>query len=136
MIDEGSDTQIEQIEYIPLEKHLVEAADLILDTAKKNGSKGVVQTDLDWATIQVIYKTWSILFPEEYQMLLSQVDFLRTYSKEGGVSKEGSSQVGHKLTIPRHLHDFISTIFDKQKWTDKKFLKRLLKELPQLKPYE
>lgn len=117
----------------PFNAKLVEAVDLIVAIAKKNGSKGVVQTSQDWKTMKSIYFVYAKLFPENATDFEKSVKEFRKHSKDHGVGGDKGAKIQHNLEVPNIFYYMTKVIFPDQKW-DTKFAHKISTELPQLKP--
>lgn len=119
------------LEEVPYERYMVEYVDKLIEVAKNNGSKGRVQTSLDWKTMEFIYKGWKVLYPKSSQEFESNMKLWRLRANDWGVSKEkGGAMIQHQLEVPMPLYQLIAAIFTDQTW-DKKFVKSFARHFPQ-----
>lgn len=117
----------------PFNAKMVEAVDLIVAIAKKNGSKGVVQTSQDWKTMKSIYFVYTKMFPKHAQDFEDSIKRFRAESKEHGVGGDKGAKIQHNLEVPNIFYYMTKVIFPDQVW-DTKFAHKISRELPQLKP--
>lgn len=117
----------------PFPRITVEVVDRLVEIAKKNGSKDVVQTSKDWDTIAKMYEVFRVFFPKTEAAFVEGIQDFRKRENAHGIGKEGGAAVQHQLEVPMPLFQMIETIFPQQKW-DKKFVKGIAQVLPQLKP--
>lgn len=109
--------------------------DKLVDVAKRNGSKNVVETSLDWKTIEFMYKGFKILYPMSARDFENSMNFFRTSEQfNKGMSKEGSALIQHLVEVPAPLYHMVKVIFPLQPW-DRKFITALGNHLPQLKAH-
>lgn len=124
------------IRYEAFPRSYVEVIDRLIDLAKKNGSKDVIQSSRDWQTIEYIYKAFSILFPNEHAQFEKNMQELRARQlNRNSIAKQDGGMIQFQLNMPQKLYDMIITFFPKQAF-DKKFVQGLAKHLPVLQVAE
>jgi hypothetical protein len=72
--------------------------------------------------------------PEHYAWFVETMKQYRagTTHNKGIVKDDDGDMVQHMLEIPEVFHNYMHTMFPRQKW-DKKFIRKLTSELPILK---
>lgn len=123
--------------YVPFKKHIVDAVDIIVNTAHKLGcNSGLVETEADWKVVETIYNVWCRLFPEDYQDFRSSMEKIKSgLHNQHGSGEQGSAVVQHQLEMPQLFHTMFRVIFPLQKF-DKKFVGKFVLHMPEFKvPY-
>jgi hypothetical protein len=124
------------IKMIPYEREIVAFIDKLLEVANRNGSKGALQTSLDWNTLDFLYKGWKVLYPEDASTFENHMKQTHTLNyRRDGIAKEKNAMIQHILEIPSPLYQMIKVIFPDQKW-DKRFVRDFAKHFPGMRGYE
>ena len=127
------DVFLDKPQYIAVPPKKVALVDNIVHKLRHNTS-GTVESDLEWEAVVLMFELFKVEYPEHYEWFQNKITEYRrvTDSSKGIVKDESGDSMQHQLEIPEGFHMYVHTMFPNQKW-DKKFVRRLIKELPILK---
>lgn len=121
------------MEYVTLPKSIADGIEHLANISTKTSPNGMVETNADWLVLVDVYKVWKKSYPDLYYDFIAGVSKLRNIYKENkGMAKEGSAFIQHRLEMPETLHRMLEVMFPHIKY-DRKFIDRLIKELPEFK---
>ena len=123
------------VDYIPLPKPIADGVEHLANISIQTSPSGTVETNRDWQIFVDVYKVWKLSYPDLYKEFLRSVDIYRTeYRRAGnkGMKKDGDAFIQNRLEMPETLHKMINVMFPRVVY-DRKFIDRLIKELPEFK---
>jgi hypothetical protein len=128
-----NDVFLDKPEYVAVSPTKLKLVDEIVFKVRHNTS-GTVESDQEWEAIVLMFKLFTIEYPEHYEWFIDKIKFYRnaTQDTHGIIKDESGDSMQHQLEIPEGFHMYVHTMFPNQKW-DKKFVRRLISELPILK---
>lgn len=121
------------IYYIEMPRHLVEAVDFIVDAAKRLGCGHTITSDNDWKCVELVIKTWAILYPEHAKSLKSEIAGFKDADRDRGFTQKAEFQ--HQLELPPVLMQMIQGVFPQHKWTSK-FVTQFLRRFPKFEVHQ
>ena len=127
------DVFLDQPEYVAVSPAKLKLVDAIVEKLKHN-TTGMVENDGEWEAIVLMFELFKIEYPEHYQWFLNKIYEYRQATRDthGIIHDDSDDSMQHQLEIPEGFHMYIHKMFPNQKW-DKKFVRRLIRELPILK---
>lgn len=127
------DVFLDKPEYVAVSPAKLKLVDEIVYKVRHNTS-GTVESDTEWEAIVLMFELFKIEYPEHYDWFVDKIKFYRqaTQDTHGIIKDESGDSMQHQLEIPEGFHMYVHTMFPNQKW-DKKFVRRLIKELPILR---
>jgi hypothetical protein len=128
-----NDVFLDKPRYIAVPPKKVSLVDNIVHKLRHNTS-GTVESDLEWEAVVLMFELFKVEYPEHYEWFQNKITEYRraTDSSKGIIKDDSGDSMQHQLEIPEGFHMYIHTMFPNQKW-DKKFVRRLIRELPILK---
>jgi len=123
----------EQPEYVVVPRAKMQIIDRVVEKLKNNES-GLVETQNDWDAVVLLFDLFRVEHPEHYAWFIETMKQFRagTTHNNAIVKDDDGDMVQHMLEIPEVYHNYMHTMFPRQKW-DKKFIRKLTSELPILK---
>lgn len=127
------DVFLDKPEYVAVPAAKLRIIDSIVDKLKYNTS-GMVESDKEWEAVVLMFELFKIEYPEHYEWFVEKIKFYRqaTDGTHAIIKDDSGDSMQHQLEIPEGFHMYVHKMFPNQKW-DKKFVRRLIKELPILK---
>lgn len=124
---------LDKPEYVAVSPNKLKLVDAIVYKVRHNTS-GTVESDQEWEAIVLMFELFKLEYPEHYDWFVDKIKFYRqaTQDTHGIIKDESGDSMQHQLEIPEGFHMYVHTMFPNQKW-DRKFVRRLIKELPILK---
>jgi hypothetical protein len=128
-----NDVFLDKPEYVAVSPMKLKIVDAIVDKLKHNTS-GMVESDTEWEAVVLMFELFKVEYPDHYEWFVEKIKFYRqaTDGTHGIIKDDSGDSMQHQLEIPEGFHMYVHTMFPNQKW-DKKFVKRLIRELPILK---
>lgn len=128
-----NDAFLDKPQYIAISPKKLSLVDEIIHKVRFNTS-GTVESDLEWEAVVLMFNLFKVEYPDHYEWFKDKITEYRraTDSSHGVIKDDSGDSMQHQLEIPEGFHMYIHTIFPNQKW-DKKFVTRLIRELPILK---
>lgn len=127
------DVFLDKPEYVAVSPTKLKLVDAIIEKLKHNTS-GTVESDREWEAIVLMFELFKVEYPEHYQWFLNKIHEYRQATRDthGIIKDDSDDSMQHQLEIPEGFHMYVHRMFPNQKW-DKKFVRRLIRELPILK---
>lgn len=124
---------LNQPEYVAVSPIKLRLVDEIVHKIRFN-TTGTVETNEEWEAIVLMFELFKVEYPEHFEWFLEKIKQYRelTDSTHGIIKDESSDGMQHQLEIPEGFYMYAHKMFPNQKW-DKKFINRLIQELPILK---
>lgn len=121
------------LEYVTVPRGVAQSIDTLVKLSNLTSPEGFVETQKDWEVFKHLFSFWKYYYPDQYKDFRRSCDIYRSeYLSNKGMHKEGEAFVQHRLEMPESLHKIILVIFPKVKY-DRKFIDRLIKEIPEFK---
>lgn len=125
--------ELQKTEYVPYERPIAEAVSRLMDLTKQAGYSQVVDSEKHWEVIEMIYKLWTVMYPDQVEAFYEkQKEQKKNQKNEFASNREGEAQVRHLVEIPMKFYQLIQAVFPQQKF-DKKFSIKLGQRLPALR---
>jgi hypothetical protein len=125
-----NDAFLDKPEYVAVSPTKLKLVDAIVDKLKYNDYQ-TVESDRDWEAVVLMFELFKVEYPDHYNWFVEKIKFYRqaTEDTHGIIKDDAGDSMQHQLEIPEGFHMYVHTLFPNQKW-DKKFVRRLTKELP------
>lgn len=117
--------------YLPMNRPIVEAADKLLEFAKKVGYSGEITTERHWQVFEYICRLWKDLYPDDFRTFYDKQQWYKNNQKNIYASnrEQGGAQVRHIAEVPLKLYQMTRAVFPNQVF-DKKFTLKLARRMP------
>lgn len=134
----GTDLQLANLEDL----NRIERSETAISFLKKNRSPNLrVETESDWNVIVYIYNFWAKNQPKEYADFIHSVKILKKahgkdnkfgLMKDNPTNRVSKQEIRHSLELPARFYNLFTKLYPLQP-LDKKFIRKLLKKLPELR---
>lgn len=112
----------------------------LLEYIQKNRSPTKrVETSNDWQVVTTLYNFWKREQPLEYKFFMDAVQrYKNAYENnkfgemiDQATGKKSAMELRHSLEIPERFYNIFTSVYPEQQW-DKEFIRKFLKEIPEL----
>jgi len=110
---------------------VVETVDKIIGNVDNHS--GVIETNKDWEVVRALFVVWKKFFPQEYKDQIKEIKSLRRRAHNEYQSVKGNQEFRHLIEIPFSYKRLLIAVFYNQNWKDKKLLRKMAQQVPELK---
>lgn len=119
----------DEYETIYVSETAIKAIDVLLHKRKSLGNPTTVSTKSSWELFDDVVKIWEHFFPQEVENRLVARAIERTEERTSSQVLKDNGGI-FLAAYPGKLFQLLKVVFPDQSWTDKKFLRKLVRLYP------